>query len=113
MTLKTNMCLFCTINEPDIIEQKEFANWLLKVEDDQIPTIDRSANGLYNGTRLVCCSFQKNVIEAEIITGRHAGKHAFLPHVILSPTNATLPFTFKHCQFPIQPTFVINHRVRH
>lgn len=44
MTLKTNMCLFCTINEPDIIEQKEFANWLLKVEDDQIPTIDRSAS---------------------------------------------------------------------
>ncbi|PKK58151.1 hypothetical protein RhiirC2_796783 [Rhizophagus irregularis] len=36
----------------------------------------------------------KNVIEAEIITGKHAGKHAFLPHVILSPTNATFTFHF-------------------
>ncbi|GBC53829.2 ATP-dependent DNA helicase PIF1-like [Rhizophagus irregularis DAOM 181602=DAOM 197198] len=104
----------------DIIEQKEFANWLLKVEDDQIPTIDRSAKYQYPIEYLNSITIGellphklKNVIEAEIITGRHAGKHAFLPHVILSPTNATLPFTFKHCQFPIQPTFVINHRVRH
>ncbi|CAB4494878.1 unnamed protein product [Rhizophagus irregularis] len=65
------------------------------------------SDGLCNRTRLVCCSFQKNVIEAEIITGKHAVKRAFLPHVTLSPTNATLPFTFKRRQFPIQPAFVM------
>jgi ATP-dependent exoDNAse (exonuclease V) alpha subunit len=226
MTLKTNMRLLRTVNEPDAIEQEEFANWLLKVGEGQIPTIDGLANniiqlpndivlqsqnindliqliypnlsinsnpkylverailtpknvdvysvntiimdqfpgeaveylsadaieeqsnseyqypieflnsitigglpphklvlkkgspilllrnispsdGLCNGTRLVCCSFQKNVIEAEIITGKHAGKRAFLPRVTLSPTNATLPFTFKRRQFPIQPAFVM------
>ncbi|CAG8492804.1 17076_t:CDS:2 [Rhizophagus irregularis] len=71
----------------DIIEQKEFANWLLKVEDDQIPTIDRSAKYQYPIEYLNSITIGellphklKNVIEAEIITGRHAGKHAFLPH---------------------------------
>src|SRR5205085_1702144 len=29
------------------------------------------SDGLYNGTRLICCSFQKHIIEAEIITGKH------------------------------------------
>jgi len=37
------------------------------------------ANGLCNGMRLICCSFQKNVIEAEIATGNHQGKRVFLP----------------------------------
>ncbi|CAG8652206.1 7767_t:CDS:2 [Rhizophagus irregularis] len=49
----------------------------------------------------------KNVIKAEIITGKHAEKHAFLLRITLSLTNATLPFTFKHCQFSIQPAFVM------
>ncbi|GKC23144.1 RNA-directed DNA polymerase, eukaryota [Tanacetum coccineum] len=31
------------------------------------------ANGLYNGTRLICKRFDPNVINAEIIVGQHAG----------------------------------------
>ncbi|CAB5372190.1 unnamed protein product [Rhizophagus irregularis] len=44
MTLKTNMHFLCTVNESDAIEQKEFANWLLKIGKGQIPTIDGLAN---------------------------------------------------------------------
>ncbi|CAB5127102.1 unnamed protein product [Rhizophagus irregularis] len=37
------------------------------------------SDGLCNGTRLICHSFQKHVIEAEIITGKHAGLYTFIP----------------------------------
>ncbi|CAG8546919.1 20650_t:CDS:2 [Gigaspora margarita] len=50
----------------------------------------------------------EHVIEAEIITRKHAGVHAFLPCITLSPSNVSLPFTFKHRQFPIQPAFAMN-----
>nr|XP_043623216.1 uncharacterized protein LOC122594998 [Erigeron canadensis] len=35
------------------------------------------SNGLCNGTRLICKSFQRNVIDAEIAVGKHAGKRVF------------------------------------
>jgi ATP-dependent DNA helicase PIF1 len=65
------------------------------------------SDGLCNGTRLVCRSFQKHVIEAEIITGKHAGLRAFIPRMTLIPSNTNFPFTFKRRQFPIQPAFVM------
>ena len=64
-------------------------------------------DGLCNGTRLICHSFQKHVIEAEIISGKHAGIHAFIPRITLSPSNANLPFTFTRRQFPVQPAFTM------
>ncbi|CAB4416161.1 unnamed protein product [Rhizophagus irregularis] len=64
-------------------------------------------DGLCNGTRLICCSFQKHVIEAEIISGNHAGIRAFIPRITLSPSNANLPFTFSRHQFPVQPAFAM------
>ena len=39
------------------------------------------SDGLCNGTRLICRSFQKHVIEAEIITGKHAGLHTFISRI--------------------------------
>jgi ATP-dependent DNA helicase PIF1 len=65
------------------------------------------SDGLCNGTRLICCSFQKHVIEAEIITGKHAGLHIFIPRITLSPSNANFPFTLKRRQFPVQPAFAM------
>src|SRR6266540_3357378 len=47
-------------------------------------------DGLCNGTRLVCHSFQNHVIEVEIITEKHAGIRAFIPHITLSSSNTTL-----------------------
>lgn len=65
------------------------------------------SDGLCNGTRLICCSFQKHIIEAQIITGKYAGLRTFIPRITLSPSNTTLPFTLKRRQFPIQPAFAM------
>ena len=224
ISLKINMRLFRTENQPDIIEQREFAEWLLKVGEGQIPTIRGLENniirlpndlilpsqnindlinfvysnfitnsnpqylverailtpknidvnnvntiiidqfpgeaveyysadiieeqtnpeyqieflnsltigglpphklslkigspiillrnlnpsdGLCNGTRLICHFFQKHVIEAEIITGKHTGLRTFIPRITLSPSNANFPFTLKCRQFPVQPAFAM------
>jgi ATP-dependent DNA helicase PIF1 len=54
------------------------------------------ANGLCNGTRLVVCHFQKNVNDAEIVLGQHAGKRVFLPMIPLCPSDDEMfPFRFK------------------
>ncbi|CAG8851545.1 1124_t:CDS:1, partial [Gigaspora margarita] len=49
----------------------------------------------------------KHVIEAEIITGKHAGVCAFLPRILISPSNINLPFTLKRHQFLVQPAFTM------
>src|SRR5439155_10456135 len=46
ITLKINMHLFRTENQPDAIEQKEFAEWLLKVEEGRISTIRGLENNI-------------------------------------------------------------------
>ena len=45
------------------------------------------ANGLCNGTRLIIRGFQKNIIDAEIVLGQHAGKRSFLPRIPLCPSD--------------------------
>jgi ATP-dependent DNA helicase PIF1 len=52
------------------------------------------ANGLCNGTRLICRSFQRNVIDAEITVGEHAGKRIFLPRIPLCPSDDDM-FSFQ------------------
>jgi ATP-dependent DNA helicase PIF1 len=66
------------------------------------------ANGLCNGTRLVICNFQKNVIDAEIMLGQHAEKRVFLPRIPLCLSdNEMFPFQFKRKQFPIILNFAM------
>ena len=66
------------------------------------------ANGLCNGTRMVCRSFCENVIHAEITMGQHAGKQVFLPRIPLSPAeNEGYPFQFKRKQFPVRLCFAM------
>ncbi|CAJ0641618.1 4542_t:CDS:2 [Entrophospora sp. SA101] len=65
------------------------------------------SDGLCNGTRLVCRSFNRHVIEAEIITGKHSGNCVFLPRITMTPSNTDLPFIFKRRQFPVQPAFAM------
>ncbi|KAG2192871.1 hypothetical protein INT47_006043 [Mucor saturninus] len=64
------------------------------------------AEGLCNGTRLICRNFTRNVIEAEIAVGDKAGLIVLIPRIILiSSDNANLPFTLRRRQFPVQPAF--------
>nr|XP_043633520.1 ATP-dependent DNA helicase PIF1-like [Erigeron canadensis] len=66
------------------------------------------SNGLCNGTRLICKGFQRNVIDAEIAAGQHAGKRVFLPRIPLCPSeNDMYPFKLKRKQFPIRLSFAM------
>ncbi|CAG8729366.1 15936_t:CDS:1, partial [Acaulospora morrowiae] len=50
------------------------------------------AEGLCNGTRLICCELQQHVIYAKIITGANVGKHVFIPRITLTTSDLNLPF---------------------
>ncbi|KAI3752350.1 hypothetical protein L2E82_24321 [Cichorium intybus] len=66
------------------------------------------SNGLCNGTRLICKGFQKNVIDAKISVGHHAGKRVFLPRIPLCPsTDDMFPFKLERKQFPIRLSFAM------
>jgi hypothetical protein len=66
------------------------------------------ATGLCNGTRLVVRRFQRNIIDAEIMVGDHAGKRIFLPRIPLCPSDDDMfPFKFKRKQFPIRLSFAM------
>ena len=51
---------------------------------------------LCNGTRLICCRFDHNIIDAEISVGHHRGKRIFLPRIpFISIENEKHVFLFK------------------
>lgn len=66
-----------------------------------------SKNGVCNGTRLICRSFKRNVIEAEIATGPNTGQIFLVPRIdIISNENQTV-IPFRRKQFPIRPAFAM------
>ena len=66
------------------------------------------ANGLCNGTRLICKRFDPNVINAEIAVGQHAGVRVLLPRIPLAPSEEDMfPFKLKRTQFPIRLSFAM------
>lgn len=65
------------------------------------------SQGLYNGTRLVIKCLLKNVISAEIITGKSKGEIVFIPRINLSPSQDTYPFKMIRRQFPIRLAYAM------
>lgn len=63
--------------------------------------------GLCNGTRLIIRALGSRVIDAEIISGDHAGDRVFIPRIRLQPSNSQLPFNFSRLQFPIRLSFAM------
>jgi ATP-dependent DNA helicase PIF1 len=63
--------------------------------------------GLCNGTRLIVKRLGQRVIEVEIITGNNVGKHVFIPHIIMSPSETDWPFVLCRHQFLVRVAFVI------
>jgi ATP-dependent DNA helicase PIF1 len=63
--------------------------------------------GLANGTRLVVRCLSPHAIQAEIITGRHAGREVFIPRIPMTPSDSQLPFVFTRRQFPVKPAFAM------
>jgi len=62
--------------------------------------------GLCNGTRMVVTAMAERVIEAQILTGTHAGKKAFIPRISLDTSmSAGLGFILRRRQIPIRLGF--------
>ena len=58
--------------------------------------------GLCNGTRLIVRRLHRNLVEANILLGRFAGKTVFFPRIDLAPSDTDLPFVLKRRQFPLR-----------
>ena len=64
--------------------------------------------GLCNVTRLLCRRFDRNVIDAEILTGHYSGSRVFLPRIPLKTAEGVhLPFEMTRKQFPIKLSFAL------
>ena len=62
--------------------------------------------GLCNGTRMIITAMAKRVIEAQILTGTHVGKRAFIPRISLDTSMSTgLGFILRRRQVPIRLGF--------
>ena len=72
------------------------------------------AEGLCNGTKLICKALQRHTIDAEIVSGKHAGKRAFIPRITLTASDSGLPFDLRRRQFPIKLAFEMTiNKVHH
>ncbi|GJQ94345.1 ATP-dependent DNA helicase PIF1-like protein [Tanacetum coccineum] len=66
------------------------------------------ANGLCNGTRLICKRFDPNVIDAEIAAEQHTGVRVLLPRIPLASSEEDMfPFKLKRTQFPVRLSFAM------
>ncbi|XP_070049601.1 uncharacterized protein [Nicotiana tomentosiformis] len=57
--------------------------------------------GLCNGTRLIITKLGNQVIETKVLSGHIAGQKVFIPRIILTPSDARIPFKYQRRQFPI------------
>ncbi|XP_027083735.2 uncharacterized protein [Coffea arabica] len=66
------------------------------------------AEGLCNGTRLICRDLAQHTISAEIVFGHHRGKTVFIPRIPLqSPDNDKNGIPFMRTQFPVRLCFAL------
>ena len=65
--------------------------------------------GLCNGTRMIVLTVGQRVVEVEISSGEiFRGNLILIPCITIAPSDTELPFTLKHCQFPLQPCFAMS-----
>ncbi|XP_010456943.1 PREDICTED: uncharacterized protein LOC104738474 [Camelina sativa] len=57
--------------------------------------------GLMNGTRLQITQMADHVLQARILTGTRVGKIVLIPRMLISPSDARLPFKMRRRQFPV------------
>ncbi|XP_071712987.1 uncharacterized protein [Rutidosis leptorrhynchoides] len=68
--------------------------------------IDQS-KGLCNGIHLLVVRLFECTIEARIITGHSFGNLAYIPRMIVEPTDKSIAIKFRRCQFPVTVYFAM------
>ncbi len=63
---------------------------------------------LCNGTRVIYHRRVGKCLEVEIISGVRKGEFHFLPRLVLTTKDVSLPFTLKRTQFPLQSCFAMS-----
>ncbi|KAI3854788.1 hypothetical protein MKX03_015873 [Papaver bracteatum] len=61
-----------------------------------------NADGLCNGTRLIVTQLGEKVIEATILTGPGTGNTVFIPRIVMTTPESSLPFILHRRQFPVR-----------
>ncbi|XP_026430889.1 ATP-dependent DNA helicase PIF1-like [Papaver somniferum] len=61
-----------------------------------------NTDGLCNGTRLIVTRLGDTVIEAEILTGPGCGNRVFMPRILMTTPETSLPFILHRRQFPVR-----------
>jgi len=92
------------------LEMSGLPSHVLTLKEGAIVMLLRNLNarkGLLNGTRLIVRKMYNNVLDLEILTGENIGQRVLLPRIDLSPSDTTVPFSFKRRQFPIRLAFCI------
>ncbi|KAI3914985.1 hypothetical protein MKW98_020532 [Papaver atlanticum] len=64
-------------------------------------------DGLCNGTRLIVTQLNKTVIEAEILTGPGVGNTVFIPRIVMTTPETSLPFILHRRQFPARVCYAM------
>lgn len=63
--------------------------------------------GLMNGTRLQIMQMADHVLQAQVLTGTRVGDIVIIPRMLISPSDARLPFKMRRRQFPLSVAFAM------
>ena len=66
---------------------------------------------LCNGTRVLYHRRVGRTLEVEVVSGVHRGELHYVPRLVLTSKEASIPFTLKRVQYPLQPCFAMYVRV--
>ena len=64
--------------------------------------------GLHNGMRMIVFDTWSKSCWSWNISGVNRGNLILIPHITIAPSDTELPFTLKHCQFPLQPCYAMS-----
>jgi len=62
---------------------------------------------LCNGTRVIYHRRVGKTLEVEVISGVHKGEIHYVPRLVLTAKEASIPFTLKRIQYPLQASFAM------